>query len=225
LQMLGENVLVVDACPDNLLRLSFNVDFTHRQGWARAMLDGQDWRDAGLRYTSQLDLLPFGQLSIEEQENPQHWQTRLSDICTGLQQLKASGRYQWILIDLPRDASQITHQLLSLCDHSLAIVNVDANCHIRLHQQALPDGAHILINDFRIGSQVQDDIYQLWLQSQRRLLPMLIHRDEAMAECLAAKQPVGEYRSDALAAEEILTLANWCLLNYSGLKMPVGSAS
>lgn len=68
LQMLGENVLVVDACPDNLLRLSFNVDFTHRQGWARAMLDGQDWRDAGLRYTSQLDLLPFGQLSIEEQE-------------------------------------------------------------------------------------------------------------------------------------------------------------
>ncbi|EER3872665.1 hypothetical protein F8387_000582, partial [Escherichia coli O157] len=37
---LGENVLVVDACPDNLLRLSFNVDFTHRQGWARAMLDG-----------------------------------------------------------------------------------------------------------------------------------------------------------------------------------------
>ncbi len=27
LQMLGENVLVVDACPDNLLRLSFNVDF------------------------------------------------------------------------------------------------------------------------------------------------------------------------------------------------------
>lgn len=40
-QMLGENVTVVDACPDNLLRLSFNVDFTHRQGWARAMLDGQ----------------------------------------------------------------------------------------------------------------------------------------------------------------------------------------
>ena len=88
LQMLGGNVLVVDACPDNLLRLSFNVDFTHRQGWARAMLDGQVWRDAGLRYTSQLDLLPFGQLSIEEQENPQHWQTRLSDICSGCYRLQ-----------------------------------------------------------------------------------------------------------------------------------------
>ncbi|PLL36535.1 cell division protein, partial [Klebsiella michiganensis] len=26
----------------------------------------------------------------------------------------------------------------------------------------------------------------------------------------------GEYRQDSLAAEEILTLANWCLLHYAG---------
>ncbi|MDF7729280.1 cellulose synthase operon protein YhjQ/BcsQ, partial [Enterobacter hormaechei subsp. steigerwaltii] len=71
LQMLGENVLVVDACPDNLLRLAVSRSKYRSAGFARAMLDGQDWRDAGLRYTSQLDLLPFGQLSIEEQENPQ----------------------------------------------------------------------------------------------------------------------------------------------------------
>jgi hypothetical protein len=37
---------------------------------------------------------------------------------------------------------------------------------------------HILINDLRIGSQIQDDLYQVWLQSQRRLLPIVIHRDE-----------------------------------------------
>jgi cellulose synthase operon protein YhjQ len=101
------------------------------------------------------------------------------------------------------------------CDHILSIVNVDANCHIRLHQQALPADAHILINDLRISSQIQDDLYQVWLQSQRRLLPMVIHRDEGMAECLASKQPLGEYRGDSLAAEEILTLANWCLLHFA----------
>jgi hypothetical protein len=44
-------------------------------------------------------------------------------------------------------------------------VNVDANCHIRLHQQALPADAHILINDLRISSQIQDDLYQIWLQT------------------------------------------------------------
>lgn len=214
---------MIDASPDNLLRMSFNVDFVHQGGWARSLLDGQDWRDAGLRYTSQLDLLPFGQLTAQERENPQAWQETLGEIGAAIQALKASGRYSWILLDLPYGASPLTGQLVSLCDHTLAIAQVDANCHIRLHQQALPAGAHILINDLRIGSQLQDDLYQVWLQSQRRLLPIVIHRDEAMAECMASKQPLGEYRSDSLAAEEVLTLANWCLLHDAGDKTSAGS--
>lgn len=40
LQILGENVTVIDASPDNLLRMSFNVDFVHQGGWARSLLDG-----------------------------------------------------------------------------------------------------------------------------------------------------------------------------------------
>ncbi|EAW2711666.1 cellulose biosynthesis protein BcsQ [Salmonella enterica] len=223
LQILGENVLVIDASPDNLLRMSFNVDFVHQGGWARSLLDGQDWRDAGLRYTSQLDLLPFGQLTAQERENPQAWQETLGEIGSAIQALKASGRYSWILLDLPYGALPLTRQLVGLCDHTLAIAQVDANCHIRLHQQALPAGAYILINDLRIGSQLQDDLYQVWLQSQRRLLPIVIHRDEAMAECMASKQPLGEYRSDSLAAEEVLTLANWCLLHDAGDKTSAGS--
>ncbi|EEJ3396352.1 cellulose biosynthesis protein BcsQ [Salmonella enterica subsp. enterica] len=223
LQILGENVLVIDASPDNLLRMSFNVDFVHQGGWARSLLDGQDWRDAGLRYTSQLDLLPFGQLTAQERENTQAWQETLGEIGSAIQALKASGRYSWILLDLPYGALPLTRQLVSLCDHTLAIAQVDANCHIRLHQQALPAGAYILINDLRIGSQLQDDLYQVWLQSQRRLLPIVIHRDEAMAECMASKQPLGEYRSDSLAAEEVLTLANWCLLHDAGDKTSAGS--
>lgn len=87
----------------------------------------------------------------------------------------------------------------------------------------MPAGAHILINDLRIGSQLQDNIYQVWLQSQTWLLPIVIHRDEAMAECMASKQPLGEYRSDSLAAEEVLTLANWCLLHDAGDKTSAGS--
>ncbi|SAC49196.1 cellulose synthase operon protein YhjQ [Enterobacter hormaechei] len=48
LQVLGESVLVIDACSDNLLRMLFNVDFTHENGWGRALLDDKDWRDAGV---------------------------------------------------------------------------------------------------------------------------------------------------------------------------------
>lgn len=213
LQLLGETVLVIDACPDNLLRLSFNVDFERQQGWARAMLDNQDWQDAGMRYTSALDVLPFGRLTASEWENLHTLHDALTPLHSLLQALRSQQRYGWILIDLPPGQSPLTRQFIAHCDHSIAIVKPDANCHIRLHQQALPAQAHILINDLRIGSQMQDDIYQVWLQSQRRLLSTVIHRDEAMAESLGSKQPLGEYRGDALAAEEILTLANWCLLH------------
>lgn len=213
LQILGESVLVIDASPDNLLRMSFNIDFERQQGWARAMLDGHDWRDAGMRYTSSLDVLPFGRLTAGEWENLAVLHDTLGQLNTVLHTLKAQQHYDWILIDLPHGFLPLTRQFIEHCDSTIAVVKPDTNCHIRLHQQALPTGAHILINDLRIGSQIQDDLYQVWLQSQRRLLPTVIHRDEAMVECLGAKQPLGEYRADALAAEEILTLANWCLLH------------
>lgn len=216
LQLLNEPVLLIDASPDNLLRMSFNVNHTHTDGWARALLDGRDWRDAALRYTSQLDILPFGQLTADEQASLHTLDGTLGQIIDALQLLREKSHYQWILLDLPASPSPLTRQLTDRCDRTLTIVQVDANCHIRLHQQALPKNTHILINNLRIGSQLQDDLYQIWLQSQRRLLPMAIHCDEAVAESLASKQPVGEYRSDSLAAEEILTLANWCLLHYSG---------
>ncbi len=68
LQLLGESVLAIDASPDNMLRFFFNTDIHHQDGWARALLDGRDWRDAGLRYTQHIDLLPFGQLSAAKEK-------------------------------------------------------------------------------------------------------------------------------------------------------------
>ncbi|MFU8944516.1 cellulose synthase operon protein YhjQ/BcsQ, partial [Klebsiella pneumoniae] len=157
--------------------------------------------------------LPFGQLSAGERENVDQLQPTLGAIAEAVQQLQ--GQYRWLLLDLPAGYSPLTRELLTLCDRSLVVVHPDANSHIRLHQQPLPANGDILINDLRVGSQLQEDLYQLWLESQPRILPVTIHRDEAMAECLAAKQPLGEYRQDSLAAEEVLTLANWCLIHYS----------
>ena len=154
LQLLGESVLVIDACADNLLRMSFNVDFTREEGWARALLDDKDWQDAGMRYTSLLDLLPFGQLTTTERENEAAYQRLFSQFTLALQSLREKGHYKWILLDLPHGAGTLTRQLIAQCDHVLSIVNVDANCHIRLHQQGLPQNGHILINDLRIGSQI-----------------------------------------------------------------------
>lgn len=97
LQLLGESVLAIDASPDNMLRFFFNTDIHHQDGWARALLDGRDWRDAGLRYTQHIDLLPFGQLSAGERENVDQLQPTLggdsggSTAATGPVPLAAAG--------------------------------------------------------------------------------------------------------------------------------------
>ena len=101
LQLLGESVLVIDACPDNMLRLSFNDDIDRHSGWARAVIDGQDWRDTALRYTAQIDVLPFGKLQASEQQNIGALGNTLAAIVDIAQTLQRQGRYQWILIDLP----------------------------------------------------------------------------------------------------------------------------
>jgi cellulose synthase operon protein YhjQ len=214
LQQLGESVLAVDFAPDNLLRLHFNTPFELPRGWARAEQDGGEWQQGAMRYCENLDFLPFGHLTASERLNlqqhcrqhPTRWQENLA-------QLRASAQYNWILLDLPADEPLLAAQALPLADCVFMLIAPDANCQVRLHQQALPDGCRFLINHYFAASQLQQDLHQLWLQTLGGLLPVVIHRDEAMAEALAVKQPLGEYRPESLAADEVLTLANWCLIN------------
>lgn len=217
LQQLGESVLAIDLSPDNLLRLHFNTPFDLRRGWARAQLDGADWQQGAMRYCKKLDFLPFGRLNVAEQrqlqqqvqETPQRWHDFLA-------RLSASGHYGWILLDIPAGNDPLIEQQLALADCVFLMLSPDANCHARLHQQPTPAGCHFLINSYSSASPLQQDLHQLWLQTLGGLLPLVVHRDEALAEAMAVKQPLGEYRPESLAADEILTLANWCLLNLPG---------
>ncbi|MEC5343330.1 cellulose biosynthesis protein BcsQ [Brenneria populi] len=216
LRQLGESVLGVDVSPDNLLRLHFNMAFAQSRGWARAVTDGERWQQGAMQYTPGLDFLPFGRLNPAEIDAlqqrgvhaPTYWRDNLSQII-------AHGKHRWILIDAPADNTPLTRQALAAADAVFLLLAPDANCHARLHQQALPERRYFLVNQFSAISTVQQDLHQLWLYSLSRLLPLLIHRDEALAESLAAKQPLGEYRPESVAAEELVTLANWCLINLT----------
>lgn len=210
----GESVLVIDFSPDNLLRLHFNMPHDQARGWAKAEMDGEGWQQGAMEYCERLAFLPFGQITREQraallgrlQSSPGQWRQRLA-------QLRESQRFRWILLDIPGEDNAMTRQLLQCAEHLLMIINPDANCHVRLHQQPLPGGAHLVVNNYLLTSHLQHDIYQLWCQTLAGLVPVMIHHDEAVAEALAAKQPVGEYRPDSTAAEEMSTLANWCLIH------------
>ncbi len=110
------------------------------------------------------------------------------------------------------------HTLLAQADCVLKVLTPDANCHLRLHQHTFAANTRFLLNQFNANSKLQQDLHQLWLASLTHLIPVLIHRDEALAESLMMKQPLGEYRPHALASEEITTLANWLILHIAGVR-------
>ena len=59
LHTLGERVLMIDMCPENLLRLHFNLVASEKNGWARAMLDGDDWHVQAWSLAPTLALFQF----------------------------------------------------------------------------------------------------------------------------------------------------------------------
>ncbi|WP_416424597.1 cellulose biosynthesis protein BcsQ [Pseudomonas sp. App30] len=208
LHSLGERVLLVDMCPENLLRLHFNVGVNERAGWARAMVDGLDWNTQAWTVEPGLSLLPYGRLKWAEQDQveqrlrhePELWRRR---------QAALAAQFDWILFDVPLRLPG--HARVGPCAMRLLVVEADAACQVLLQQQE-EEGEQLLINRFDPASQLQRDLLLIWRkQFGERLLPLNIHQDEAMREALAFKKPVGAYAEASLAAQDVQSLATWCL--------------
>jgi cellulose synthase operon protein YhjQ len=207
LSQLGEKVLAIDFSAANLLRLHFAMPYDAARGWATSERAGLGWQHGAMSYDSRLDFLPFGQLSMgDEGQVNCDWPSNLTKICN-------TAIYDWILLDVPTGDPLRAAQAFSIADHTLMLLQADAQSHVRLHQQPLPANSHYLVNQFMPGSQLQQDTLLLWQQSLPRLLPFILHRDEAMAESLAGKQPVGQLHPQSKSAQDVTTLANWCLIN------------
>ena len=67
------------------------------------------------------------------------------------------------------------------------------------------------------GSQLQRDLLLLWQHDHpQSLLALTMHADEAMTEALARREPAGRYAPNSLIAQDILSLASWCVLRAQG---------
>ncbi|SEE15483.1 cellulose biosynthesis protein BcsQ [Pseudomonas kilonensis] len=213
LHSLGERVLLVDMSPENLLRLHFSVSFGERGGWARAMIEGKGWNTQAWSVEPGLSVLPYGRLKRDEQDHieqrllnePNLWRRR---------QAALAEHFDWILFDVPLRLPG--HACVGPCALRLQIVEADAACHVLLQQDEDPR-EHLLINRFDPVSQLQRDLLLIWRkQYGARLLPLNVHQDEAMREAQAFKMPVGAYAQASLVAQDVLSLATWCLTQRMG---------
>lgn len=212
LQQLGEPTIVMDWSPSNQLRQHFNTPQGEARGWMRAMLDDEDPQHVALRYPDGPDFIPFGQLNWAERSR--FYADPASFTQAWLPYLDAlKAQYRWVLLDLPGGEQPWLQPVYAQVNRLIQLLVADANCHLRLHQPAADIQPLYLLNLFNANSKVQQDLHQLWISTLRNLIPLMIHRDEALFEALLNKQPLGEYRPLALASEEITTLANWLMMH------------
>ncbi|WP_353231458.1 cellulose biosynthesis protein BcsQ [Pseudomonas helleri] len=215
LSTLGQRVLVVDMCPENTLGLHFNLDYALPGGWASATLNNSPWYQDAWNIEPGLDVLPYGTLAVEQHlqldtllhDNPQLWAQR---------QTSLADSYDWVLFDLPQRLPG--HASNPRCDIALTVLNLDAASHVLL-QPMRSSAARLLINRFEPASQLQRDMLLLWQNHfGKHLLPIHLHADEAMAEALAKREPTGRYAPGSLIAQDLISLASWCLLRGGRLE-------
>lgn len=209
LHALGQKVLMIDMSPENSLGLHFNLDFAPLEGWARATLDQQAWHQQAWSIEDGLCVLPYGNLNTAEQdqldslmlEQPDLWDRRQASLAEA---------FDWVLFDLPQRLPG--HTTSPQCDFAITVLNADAACHALLHgqQQRTP---LLLINRYDVASQLQRDLVLIWQHRYAQsLVPISLHADEAMVEALARREPAGRYAPGSLIAQDIISLASWCLL-------------
>lgn len=185
----GARVLAVDLCEDNLLGIHLGLPHDHPGGWSRLTSPAQEWSGALHHYEEGLDLLPHGGVTGAF-AGP--W-------------LEAIPGYDLVLLDLPMGP------VPELPCRRLLVVNADANCHVRLHRHRWAADERLLVTQFTSHRALQQDLLDLWQAGGLPLLTLRLHRDEAMAEAMAAKQPVGRHAPASLIAHELAALASWCL--------------
>lgn len=189
----GARVLAVDLCPDNQLPLHFGRPHDEVCGWGLLADPAHSWRTVIHCWRPGLDLLAqggvAGPLSVD-------W-------------LSAVEGYDLVLLDLPAGVTPVAVTRL------LTVVNADANAHTRLYRHLFVPHEQVVVTQFTSRRALQQDLLDLWMEAGIPMLSIRLHRDESMAEAMAAKLPVGEYAPDSLIAHKLDALARWCISHSS----------
>jgi len=213
----GHAALAVDWDPQNLLALHFGLEAPPAEGLAANAAAGLPWHPSALRSADGAVVLPFGQLDTAQLRRQHPQMADSSDwLAEKLDQLDLpagpSGQ-SWTFIDTPRAPSQRTLQALRAADAVLLVLRADPGA-LALLPQALELAAAqpllAVINGFDASRPLQQGV-RAALQARlgARLVPHVVHRDEAVPEAYARLAPLHEVAPHAQAAHDLHGLLRW----------------
>jgi cellulose synthase operon protein YhjQ len=224
---IGKQVLAIDALPENLLRLHLGLSSQEQDGWARRMFSDGSWGEAGFQSPQGVDFLPYGYVSEDQ------WSQFVDSNLLHLQQfaeetLQIDEREQWQLFhgDLSHFKSPNMEGFIHSMDMVFMVFNADAinysvfesQIQYQKNVQALLNSGKLkfLLNQYQPETEIGRDFMLVFKKELGdALVPVLMHRDTALPECVANMTTVQHYSPISQAAKDYQSLAFWCVSTLS----------
>lgn len=233
---LQHRVVTVDLDPQNALRLHFGMPTDIIDGVARATLARTSWRSLLYPGKGEVEVLPFGALNEADRRA---FEQHLDETPNWLGQNLASlglGANDVVLIDTPPGASVYLKQALSTTQLVLAVVLADAASYATIpimegllatycaHRPGFAGVAYIL-NQVDPSRRLSRDVVKvLRANLGERLLPEVIHQDQAVGEALAYDTTVLHYDALCQATQDFKNCARWLSAALERLPATSGNA-
>jgi cellulose synthase operon protein YhjQ len=215
------NVVTVDLDPQNALRLHLGVSAGEIEGVGRATLEGRAWSSCLFRGGSGPYVLPYGNLNEGDRDAFEvHLSSNPDWLAKGLASL-GLGDKDLVVIDTPPGPSLYQQQVLRIAHFVLVVIHGDPASYATLpamesilakycNHRADFVGSAYLLNNIPPGSALARDVVKVVRSDLgERLVPTVIHQDEAVKEALAFDQLVLQYAPHSEASRDIGKAAAW----------------
>jgi cellulose synthase operon protein YhjQ len=218
----SSSVVALDLDPQNALRRHLSAATNDIDGVGRATLEGRPWSSALFgTAVPKLVSLPYGELNEPDRDAFEvHLSGHPQWLAQGLNGLGLASS-DIVVIDTPPGPSLYQQQVLRVAHFVLVVVHADAASYATLSaMEGLIDrycagregflGSAYLLNSVNMGSALSRDVVRVVrLGLGDRVLPTVVHQDEAVREALAFDQLVMQYAPNSEAASDIGKVAGW----------------
>jgi cellulose synthase operon protein YhjQ len=219
-RMAPGETLLVDFDPRNQLGIHFGMDPRSGVGLAETLLVGAGADQLIHRASEGPDYLPFGRVTDRDLAELETIALRRPDVLRQVLGEPPLSDYTFVLMDSPPGPSSLVLPVLLAADLVLAVFLADAASFATLPDllelsQAVEQrphfrGMHVLVNGANDSTSLGRDVRVL-LAAQKDLpvLPLAIHRDEAVPEALACQRTVLVHAPTSQASADFRSLAEW----------------
>ena len=226
----GREVLAVDLDPQNALKLHLGVRASEIDGAGRATLEDREWQSAVYRGgKDRPSVLPYGGINETDRDALEaHLSSHPDWLKIGLNSL-GLGSKSVVVIDTPPGPSLYQQQALRVSNFTLVVIHADAASYATIaSMETILDrycvgregfaGSVYLLNSVSSASALSRDVVRV-VRSElgERVIPVVVHQDEAVREAMAFDQPVLLYAPHSEATRDIQHVISWFDKNLPAL--------